>query len=939
MTSVGAAGESADGSNVGGVCDSEQLGSGDAENVLGVPLGDDLLLDPDGRLYCLVCKRFVPRGKSNITEHVSGKRHENNAKKSDPATRAVRREKILHAFAQGIKLSSSTLEAMAGDGDNTSSSKLEPGASLPTAPESRKPQAPSQNAVSASQATTATATLPEDKTNPSHRPGLEIDKSSFLNSILQDFDDEQESDDDGSSHNSELDITSKLPLKDLSNTADARLSSFEPLIYKPPEGSDNFFESMPEESERTNQAAKLLAVLETAAPKKQQAAEAGLHEPPSSAISKESDQSADVPDGAPSSIPIKAGSNAKPSPFNQGLSPSSAGDAGDARKTKEMTDVDGDTSDGEHDPETPPWLSGADAIEAVKYSSDPTIALHFEILEFARFMSPTAIESANREKVVVKVKSIVTTLWPECRLELFGSYATGLYLPSSDIDICIMNTPKGGDISELYQLAQAVRNVKDFARRVNVIKARVSLVKIVAREGGVQCDISFNQQNGPRNVPVIKKYLADYPALRPLLLVVKCFLQQRSLNEVFTGGLGSYAVLLLLVSHLQMLRYNFPGSKANLGAVLQNFFMLYGRQFNYCLVGIEVKQDGCYFDKFKRYDTSPVETMRFSIEDPNDETNEIGKNSYGASRIRKAFGNASMVLAGWARDDLTGAPTPLSTILQGDAALRKRRQDVLLDFNNRDVTSLRAFTNVSLGLDRNAGSGALDYANSNAGSSRVPKDAGDDRNRYLYSDPSHGPGQRASLDGSHRRKRSDSMDGGRPPARRAMYSKSSSLSRKESESYRSGPRNGSNDRSRSYGESRSYRQDRYANDAFTESYDQPQRGATNMYQSQQVPYGQIPQQAGNVGTVYPVGAPNMIGFNPQMPLPMVPPMGALPAMPAVPLNPPVQALGPVHPGYVGNDNNERRMFHAGRRSQRQDRGRGRGKRYHIRRGHSRSSSR
>lgn len=40
--------------------------------------------------------------------------------------------------------------------------------------------------------------------------------------------------------------------------------------------------------------------------------------------------------------------------------------------------------------------------------------------------------------------------------------------------------------------------------------------------------------------------------LRPLVLVIKQFLAQRNLNEVFTGGLGSYGILLMVYSFLQV---------------------------------------------------------------------------------------------------------------------------------------------------------------------------------------------------------------------------------------------------------------------------------------------------------------------------------------------------------------------------------------------------
>ena len=45
-----------------------------------------------------------------------------------------------------------------------------------------------------------------------------------------------------------------------------------------------------------------------------------------------------------------------------------------------------------------------------------------------------------------------------------------------------------------------------------------------------------------------------YPVLPYLVLVLKQFLLQRDLNEVFTGGIGSYSLFLMAVSFLQVRR-------------------------------------------------------------------------------------------------------------------------------------------------------------------------------------------------------------------------------------------------------------------------------------------------------------------------------------------------------------------------------------------------
>ncbi len=65
-------------------------------------------------------------------------------------------------------------------------------------------------------------------------------------------------------------------------------------------------------------------------------------------------------------------------------------------------------------------------------------------------------------------------------------------------------------------------------------------------------DVSLNQTNGVSAGRIINQYLDVLPGSRQLILVVKAFLSQRSMNEVYTGGLGSYAVICLVISFLQV---------------------------------------------------------------------------------------------------------------------------------------------------------------------------------------------------------------------------------------------------------------------------------------------------------------------------------------------------------------------------------------------------
>lgn len=59
--------------------------------------------------------------------------------------------------------------------------------------------------------------------------------------------------------------------------------------------------------------------------------------------------------------------------------------------------------------------------------------LHQEIEQFYAHMIPTSTEHATRVEVVARIETAVLSLWPNSRVEVFGSFRTGLYLPTSDI--------------------------------------------------------------------------------------------------------------------------------------------------------------------------------------------------------------------------------------------------------------------------------------------------------------------------------------------------------------------------------------------------------------------------------------------------------------------------------------------------------------------------
>ncbi|XP_058825345.1 non-canonical poly(A) RNA polymerase protein Trf4-1 isoform X2 [Topomyia yanbarensis] len=273
------------------------------------------------------------------------------------------------------------------------------------------------------------------------------------------------------------------------------------------------------------------------------------------------------------------------------------------------------------------------------------IGLHEEIEQFYAHMIPTPTEHALRVQVVARIEAIVLNLWPMARVEMFGSFRTGLYLPTSDIDLVVIGR---WDKLPLRTLENELIN-RGIAESMSVRvldKASVPIVKLTDRETQVKVDISFNMQSGVQSAELIKDFKRKYPVLAKLVLVLKQFLLQRDLNEVFTGGISSYSLILMCISFLQLHPRANLNQTTNLGVLLLEFLELYGRKFNYMKTGISVKNGGRYIPK-EELQREMIDGHRPSllcIEDPLTPGNDIGRSSYGALQVKQAFEYAYIVL-------------------------------------------------------------------------------------------------------------------------------------------------------------------------------------------------------------------------------------------------------------------------------------------------------
>lgn len=271
--------------------------------------------------------------------------------------------------------------------------------------------------------------------------------------------------------------------------------------------------------------------------------------------------------------------------------------------------------------------------------TDDMVGFHKEIEDFYEYIKPSAEEAEMRKYVVETVREAVLQMWPNIEMHVFGSYRTNLYLPTSDIDIVLLGECSS-PTQKLFMLREGLVR-KGIAREdsVRVLdRAVVPIIKFTHRTLDIKIDISINQKTGLRCVNYIKDFLKKFPNLPKLIFVIKQFLVARELNEVWHGGLSSYALIAMCISLLQTHLY--PAARLgdyNLGVLLQEFFELYGKNFNYDKTCIRIKDGGSYIMKSEFKSAIDTSYSLLTIEDPLTEGNDLGRGSYAMHQVRDAF--------------------------------------------------------------------------------------------------------------------------------------------------------------------------------------------------------------------------------------------------------------------------------------------------------------
>ncbi|KAL3445712.1 hypothetical protein BJX65DRAFT_296794 [Aspergillus insuetus] len=289
-----------------------------------------------------------------------------------------------------------------------------------------------------------------------------------------------------------------------------------------------------------------------------------------------------------------------------------------------------------------PWLT-----------PQPTLSvgsrLHNEIISFYHWVKPLSYEQLVREDLVARLQAAFQNRYYGVQLRSFGSFASGLYLPTADMDLVLLSTSFiragvktfGERKGQIYAFAAFLRNLNIAVPGSieTIAHARVPILKFVDKLTGLKVDLSFDNDSGLIANNTFQQWKSEYPAMPVVVAVIKQFLLLRGLNEVPTGGLGGFSITCLVTSLLQHMPYS--NMTPNLGSVLMEFFHFYGYLFDYESVGVRLNPPG-YFNKrvYNKDNNKP----RLCIEDPNNPDNDISGGTREVPLIFKSFAEAYRLL-------------------------------------------------------------------------------------------------------------------------------------------------------------------------------------------------------------------------------------------------------------------------------------------------------
>lgn len=265
------------------------------------------------------------------------------------------------------------------------------------------------------------------------------------------------------------------------------------------------------------------------------------------------------------------------------------------------------------DQSRPPWCR-----DHTYQSFDPMKVLGRELIDFGEWIQLTKEEKAMRSVVVKRFTTAIKQICPNYKVCNYGSSACNTSLYNGDVDMCIFPFTDAGTLIDIPGSYNTMCDLKNELEKYNlwdavkVIDAHVPIIKGIDKCYNLEFDISFNCPDSAISTERNIKTLENYPAIFPVLMLLKLILKRKNMIGVFEGGISSCMLFNLVLFIVQMTP---PQHKNNPAMILMSFLATFGGTFNFKENIVCTSNGG----RVKRKLLSPYQTdVQICIEDPQD---------------------------------------------------------------------------------------------------------------------------------------------------------------------------------------------------------------------------------------------------------------------------------------------------------------------------------
>ncbi|VDP72729.1 unnamed protein product [Echinostoma caproni] len=182
-------------------------------------------------------------------------------------------------------------------------------------------------------------------------------------------------------------------------------------------------------------------------------------------------------------------------------------------------------------------------------------ALSLTIWQFYTSTRQSKAKYAKKVHLRNALLEVVSGVFKNAGLFIVGSSMNGFGSDQSDMDMCLTVTSqdlqqKKEAFAVLSQLLPPLRNCS-FIRNLNLIRAKVPILKFRDTLAGVDCDLNVNNVVGIYNTHLLAMYTRIDWRVRPLGMFVKYWAQRMDIHDGSRGRLSTYPLLLMLIHYLQ----------------------------------------------------------------------------------------------------------------------------------------------------------------------------------------------------------------------------------------------------------------------------------------------------------------------------------------------------------------------------------------------------